>query len=509
MLLKESHDLGMELQYEIEAQEDVERCLVHIDYETRDYDEHVVSKVPELREQLLRRRAYKSHASEKSVEGYTSTASMNEGFFKQLSKNTFQFSGLNFLRESVSDTNCSILLTSVFWASPNMLTRTATTFLANKLLQSVGPNILARFIRILPYLLGGSSACVEMYDGRHLTHSPDSPLHKLGRVSPDITGNKRERQSTHLDCPKTGKTTSKHKISSLTASLPLAIGCDYTTTCTAIKFAMPKVSQSPNGQNHASTSTMPAFSPAPRLVSFENSFPSGSLTSDDSSDHSQSHQSELPMQRQDIMQQETSMQLSQRTTTTSTTSLARHKPSLSLVDLEKDLGDDTKSFRQTRSAPVSPLQGPMDSSTKSFTCNSSEVSATIPSSPWGHFVDMVIPSDDDHPERSRGEDSFHPFPPPHMISTSPRTSFICSRQKRRFSPLRPYHAGADYYTKMIPSNRKCLRFVRNPSHRNLMLLKAETEKQHSSNKQQNKFRLTPRQEPTDHIISGLIRLHFR
>ena len=62
-LLKESHDLGMELQYEIEAQEEVERCFVHIDYESRDYDEHVVSKVPELREQLLRRRQYKSHAS--------------------------------------------------------------------------------------------------------------------------------------------------------------------------------------------------------------------------------------------------------------------------------------------------------------------------------------------------------------------------------------------------------------------------------------------------------------
>ena len=59
-LLKESHDLGMELQYEIECREEVERCFVHIDYETRDYDEHVVSKVPELREQLLRRRANKS-----------------------------------------------------------------------------------------------------------------------------------------------------------------------------------------------------------------------------------------------------------------------------------------------------------------------------------------------------------------------------------------------------------------------------------------------------------------
>ena len=50
----------MELQYEIECREEVERCFVHIDYETRDYDEHVVSKVPELREQLLRRRANKS-----------------------------------------------------------------------------------------------------------------------------------------------------------------------------------------------------------------------------------------------------------------------------------------------------------------------------------------------------------------------------------------------------------------------------------------------------------------
>ena len=39
-LLKESHDLGMELQFRIEAREEVERCFVHIDYEARDYDEH-------------------------------------------------------------------------------------------------------------------------------------------------------------------------------------------------------------------------------------------------------------------------------------------------------------------------------------------------------------------------------------------------------------------------------------------------------------------------------------
>ncbi len=47
-LLRESHDIGMNLQYKIEAKVEVERCFVHIDYEKREYDEHVVSKVPEL-----------------------------------------------------------------------------------------------------------------------------------------------------------------------------------------------------------------------------------------------------------------------------------------------------------------------------------------------------------------------------------------------------------------------------------------------------------------------------
>ena len=46
--LVDSHDLGMDLQYEIESRPQVERCFVHIDYEARAYDEHVVSKVPEL-----------------------------------------------------------------------------------------------------------------------------------------------------------------------------------------------------------------------------------------------------------------------------------------------------------------------------------------------------------------------------------------------------------------------------------------------------------------------------
>lgn len=65
-LLSESHDLGMDLQYEIEGRDEVERCFVHIDYQARAYDEHVVSKVPELREFYLKQS--KNHANFRSTQ---------------------------------------------------------------------------------------------------------------------------------------------------------------------------------------------------------------------------------------------------------------------------------------------------------------------------------------------------------------------------------------------------------------------------------------------------------
>lgn len=66
-LLFESHDLGMDLQYEIEGRDEVERCFVHIDYESRPYDEHVVSKVPELREKYVKSHNSKMFRSTQSV----------------------------------------------------------------------------------------------------------------------------------------------------------------------------------------------------------------------------------------------------------------------------------------------------------------------------------------------------------------------------------------------------------------------------------------------------------
>jgi len=40
MSLRETHDIGMELQHKIEAIDEVERAFVHMDYVERDYDEH-------------------------------------------------------------------------------------------------------------------------------------------------------------------------------------------------------------------------------------------------------------------------------------------------------------------------------------------------------------------------------------------------------------------------------------------------------------------------------------
>ncbi|GMI32455.1 hypothetical protein TeGR_g4714, partial [Tetraparma gracilis] len=44
MVLKDTHDIGMSLQYKLEQVPEVERAFVHIDYKARPYDEHVNSR---------------------------------------------------------------------------------------------------------------------------------------------------------------------------------------------------------------------------------------------------------------------------------------------------------------------------------------------------------------------------------------------------------------------------------------------------------------------------------
>ena len=43
MVLRETHDIGMSLQYKLEQVAEVERAFVHMDYKERPYDEHINS----------------------------------------------------------------------------------------------------------------------------------------------------------------------------------------------------------------------------------------------------------------------------------------------------------------------------------------------------------------------------------------------------------------------------------------------------------------------------------
>ncbi|OQS06009.1 Cation Diffusion Facilitator (CDF) Family [Thraustotheca clavata] len=44
MTVQRAHDIAIQLQFKVEQLEDVERAFVHVDYQTREYDEHVVSR---------------------------------------------------------------------------------------------------------------------------------------------------------------------------------------------------------------------------------------------------------------------------------------------------------------------------------------------------------------------------------------------------------------------------------------------------------------------------------
>ncbi|RLN94197.1 hypothetical protein BBJ28_00025221, partial [Nothophytophthora sp. Chile5] len=44
MAVKTAHDIALQLQFKVENLNEVERAFVHVDYKSRDYDEHVVSR---------------------------------------------------------------------------------------------------------------------------------------------------------------------------------------------------------------------------------------------------------------------------------------------------------------------------------------------------------------------------------------------------------------------------------------------------------------------------------
>ncbi|KAE9358753.1 hypothetical protein PF008_g2571 [Phytophthora fragariae] len=44
MSVKAAHDIALQMQFKVENLDEVERAFVHVDYQARDYDEHVVSR---------------------------------------------------------------------------------------------------------------------------------------------------------------------------------------------------------------------------------------------------------------------------------------------------------------------------------------------------------------------------------------------------------------------------------------------------------------------------------
>ncbi|DBA04735.1 TPA: hypothetical protein N0F65_004372 [Lagenidium giganteum] len=44
MTVKHAHDIALQLQFKVEQHSDVERAFVHVDYQSREYDEHIVSR---------------------------------------------------------------------------------------------------------------------------------------------------------------------------------------------------------------------------------------------------------------------------------------------------------------------------------------------------------------------------------------------------------------------------------------------------------------------------------
>ena len=68
MMLKDTHDIGMDLQYKLENLPEVERAFVHIDYSKRAYDEHIASRKYGSYQNQLRATSPRSDGSTESYE---------------------------------------------------------------------------------------------------------------------------------------------------------------------------------------------------------------------------------------------------------------------------------------------------------------------------------------------------------------------------------------------------------------------------------------------------------
>lgn len=185
------------------------------------------------------------------------------------------------------------------------------------------------------------------------------------------------------------------------------------------------------------------LSTTPRKVSFEDSSPSSGDDDSDSSHHERRSSSQVPPSP---------------TLTRKRSLLRRPKSTMSLVDLaksaesneEEDMkvpaaGDEE--FGEPRAKRIcSPRAGPMTSPRTTLPCLQTAVSgdsadgATPGSSPWGQFVDMLVPEDEDYLTSSSCCSSPHLCYHHLDLNSSASSSMICSCRSRRPSPYSDYHS---------------------------------------------------------------------
>jgi hypothetical protein len=224
-----------------------------------------------------------------------------------------------------------------------------------------------------------------------------------------------------------------------------------------------------------------AFMAPPRKVSFEDGH--YDTESDSTSpDPSSSRSSPAPVVSSNVLPTSEPAPLSRKS------SLIRHKSSLSLVELAKDDVEEEGTSTNCNwnddagvslSAPVSPMLSPQRTGGLHFSSP-----ATSPStSPWGHFVDMVLAI----PEEEEGA--------AHRVVVASHQQYhhhsqSCSR--RRANPYGDYKKNRD------------------KQRRPLCFLQEELDSHSSWSSTQHSprgFRLTPRKkEPTDQLIGALDRL---
>jgi hypothetical protein len=251
--------------------------------------------------------------------------------------------------------------------------------------------------------------------------------------------------------------------------------------------------------------TSSPMSAPPRKVSFEDghSDDNASACSESSSEQGSTvlfplHQEQQQQQHQLGGEETKEVRLSRSKSSHKHRLLARHSPSLSLVDLARTIameddpnnsnsnstGVQVSQKKRPHSAPVSPITGVNVDPSRCLVANLLPPGMESPAEPWGHFVDMALPE----------KKKLRSVPKTIPLTARAATKSTARKRQTRRKFANPY--GEYHHTKLCfqPSTSKSM------SSLSVLLPSSES-----------LFRLKPlgvNKEPTEQIAGDLERLHF-